>query len=893
MATVGEEKKTDDETRTAQLIAAVEFCKDQQCRGYKALQTGRFPLIKFRHTIDNILDGKSKYPIDLVKEEKKKDDERAKCTKSLVHRTVYQEKIETRRAQLIAAVELCKEQRCRGYKALQTGRFPLIKSRHTIDNILDGKSKHPIHSKEYCSVLTTEEEATITSYVVNKARAYQPVNRKLISDRVLAMLRLREKTNQNCKGGRKFKKLSPAAKQVLSTGKLSRKFWERYDTKNRGVIRKKRRGSTSMKRVLSCTKEMATEHIDELAMELVRCGILTNEKKEESGTWTGAIDSSRVFNHDETPQFINYGVDGSANNVFYSGKGERCTAARTENRECVTITPMVSLSGDILICHVIFSSAGLKSNMAPREAVTAIDNLLVSSTENGFITGKACLEFYKVFDSYLTKKDIKRPVVVLTDGHSSRYDLEVLRFCQEKEILQFVSPPDTTGLLQPLDQINSMLHSSYRECAEKYLKSHEHLDRESFMKILAEIWPTWASTDAVKKSFKRCGITETNLDTNLMQKDKFVSAELLTASEPDKISPTTPAAASSPVGIKKGTAAYWRRKYLSMVDTCSTLLETPITPDEIPELTRIDKVKARKSKNFRITQTCGSLAAKDILSRKEELEAQEIEKQAASDQRKELKEKSRTAFLKCKDRCICVNSDVCEALGLKQCPYCKDVMRSQCSKSQCRTASGAQGKPIMILCDQSGKVEPKRKKNTEHKKKPKKTKYDEIYGDSSGDSSDNEDETVDDCSSYDEPSLDLQGQICEFWKSISPPVDESSIKGKWFAAIYKNGSKTSVYVGRALRRFLVDEGGAVSHLELDCLKPRIGNDNILDAYPQGQEDKYLYPIADVLGGPLNVSPVPRKRSWRVADLGKIESFYEKVKNEDREEWVNEFRASHD
>ena len=100
-----------------------------------------------------------------------------------------------------------------------------------------------------------------------------------------------------------------------------------------------------------------------------------------------------------------------------------------------------------------------------------------------------------------------------------------------------------------------------------------------------------------------------------------------------------------------------------------------------------------------------------------------------------------------------------------------------------------------------------------------------------------------------------------------------------------------MYIGRALQRFLEDECGNVSHLELDCLKPRIGNINILDGYPPDQDDKYVYPIEDVFGGPLDVIPVPRKRSWKVNDLANIESFYEKVKNEDRKEWLREFRQS--
>ena len=48
-------------------------------------------------------------------------------------------------------------------------------------------------------------------------------------------------------------------------------------------------------------------------------------------------------------------------------------------------------------------------------------------TSDGCITGKACLAFYKQFDKHLDENSIKRPIVVMTDGHSSRFDFDVLK----------------------------------------------------------------------------------------------------------------------------------------------------------------------------------------------------------------------------------------------------------------------------------------------------------------------------------------------------------------------------------------------------------------------------------------------------------------------------------
>ena len=94
--------------------------------------------------------------------------------------------------------------------------------------------------------------------------------------------------------------------------------------------------------------------------------------------------------------------------------------------------------GCLYVPHVIFASGGIKSNMAPKEAVESIPNLLISSTDNGFQTGRTCLKFYQMFDNYLTDNEISRPVVVMSDGHSSWFDSEVLHFCQEKQICQFL-----------------------------------------------------------------------------------------------------------------------------------------------------------------------------------------------------------------------------------------------------------------------------------------------------------------------------------------------------------------------------------------------------------------------------------------------------------------------
>nr|XP_047127183.1 uncharacterized protein LOC124808146 [Hydra vulgaris] len=125
----------------------------------------------------------------------------------------------------------------------------------------------------------------------------------------------------------------------------------RFKAKNPSLTLK-RQGNVSINRALNFTKEMACSHLDSLAEELIEAGIMTEAAQKETGVWSGNIDLCRIFNHDETPHFINFGVDGTPAGLVFAAKGETCCKMIRENRECVTIHPLVSFSGSYF--HITF-----------------------------------------------------------------------------------------------------------------------------------------------------------------------------------------------------------------------------------------------------------------------------------------------------------------------------------------------------------------------------------------------------------------------------------------------------------------------------------------------------------------------------------------------------------
>ena len=131
---------------------------------------------------------------------------------------------------------------------------------------------------------------------------------------------------------------------------------------------------------------------------------------------------------------------------------------------------------------------------------------------------------------------------------------------------------------------------------------------------------------------------------------------------------------------------------------------------------------------------------------------------------------------------------------------------------------------------------------------------------------------------------DHRATLQKFWTSVSPPVKENEVVGKWYCGVYteKDRKKTTMCVGRATQRFLDEKDGNVTHLELDCLKPQIGNDFVLEAYPEEQSDRYVFAIQDVFYGPMKCTIPRKKRAWRFPHLNNAKQFFEHIKDVDRE-----------
>ena len=131
--------------------------------------------------------------------------------------------------------------------------------------------------------------------------------------------------------------------------------------------------------------------------------------------------------------------------------------------------------------------------MAPvEEVVNNIGQLLLPTTESGDQDHNSLLDVHIYFNECITEKGIKKHVVILSDGHSSRFDAEVMEYFRDQDIYMLTGPPDTTGVTQLLDQINQSLHSQYRSQKKDLFTEDGTTNCEGFMQILGNMWRNWA-----------------------------------------------------------------------------------------------------------------------------------------------------------------------------------------------------------------------------------------------------------------------------------------------------------------------------------------------------------------------------------------------------------------
>ena len=93
----------------------------------------------------------------------------------------------------------------------------------------------------------------------------------------------------------------------------------------------------------------------------------------------------------------------------------------------------------------------------------------------------------------------------------------------------YISPPQTSGIHQPLDHIFKQWHTTFNGIVAAWCKAHtgRELDKATFTALFSEAWPKWVRTDMIVAAFRRCGITVDGLNPEAVDSSKFVLSQAI------------------------------------------------------------------------------------------------------------------------------------------------------------------------------------------------------------------------------------------------------------------------------------------------------------------------------------------------------------------------------
>ena len=248
------------------------------------------------------------------------------------------------------------------------------------------------------------------------------------------------------------------------------------------------------------------------------------------------LDPARIYNADET----GFHLDPQSGNVLSFAGARYVYHISNDNRTMITVLIAVSASGHYVHPMLVYPPTQFRG-FSPTDIFT---ESYFAKSDNGWMTKK-------LFEKWLAEvfipqtKDVKKPLLLLVDGHTSHQSIRTSEVCAKNGIILYALLAHASHLLQPLDVgVFQHFKSEWREQVRRQTDV-DIVTKRSFASVFKEVFTKIEQNkNIVFQGFRKAGIFP--LDINGIDKSKLVKVSSSTA-------PPTEAAHSSQ-GMSSSTA---------------------------------------------------------------------------------------------------------------------------------------------------------------------------------------------------------------------------------------------------------------------------------------------------------------------------------------------------
>ena len=239
---------------------------------------------------------------------------------------------------------------------------------------------------------------------------------------------------------------------------------------------------------------------------------------------------SQIYNCDESGMPLEHKLPRTI-----SAKGtKKVRQCSSGNKTQITVLGCASATGQALPPMVIF--AGKKFNHTLSEG--EIPGTLYGVSDSGWMDHEL---FALWFSSHFLQHAVSsRPLLLLLDGHSSHYTLELIQTAADHDVVIFCLPPHTTADTQPLDtSVFGPLKTYWSEACRHYMFDNPGriITKFQFSNLFSHAWSKGMSIENIVSGFRSTGIYPFNpnaiLDKVVRSRGNSSSSDMVSVSNGD------------------------------------------------------------------------------------------------------------------------------------------------------------------------------------------------------------------------------------------------------------------------------------------------------------------------------------------------------------------------
>lgn len=251
-------------------------------------------------------------------------------------------------------------------------------------------------------------------------------------------------------------------------------------------------------------------------------------------------DPTRIYNADESGislcQTKNRKVIGEtgAPVVYQYGNSDKTQ---------MTIMAAASAVGHYIQPMIIYP--GQRFSYNPLEG---FEEAALGRSDNGWMDSEVFTSWLQeVFIPGVEARQVKKPVLLLIDGHKTHVTMKASDICVENGIEMYCLLEHSSHLTQPLDlRLFGLLKQSWREAVRKYQSENigEFVTKQTFAKVFKQAWTKSATIEAAVKGFQESGIFPWN-PQRVAESVKLVPSSIFINEEEKSPPPSGPSDAAS------------------------------------------------------------------------------------------------------------------------------------------------------------------------------------------------------------------------------------------------------------------------------------------------------------------------------------------------------------